>query len=68
MGTAGILSMFFGRSKPQSSSTSAFPLADAIMNFDDSSEGGISLAQRDMDDPKSTGRRSNAQRWALPPR
>lgn len=65
MGTASILSMFFGRSKPQFSSTDVFPLTDAIMDFDDSAEGVTRPARREADTTRPRGKRTNAQRWAI---
>jgi len=65
MGTASILSMFFGRSKPQFSSTDVFPLTDAIMEFDDSAEGGTRPARREADAAKPHAKRTNAQKWGI---
>lgn len=65
MGTATILSMFFGRSKPQFSSTDVFPLTDAIMDFDDSSEGGTRPARRETDTSRHPAKRTNGQKWRI---
>lgn len=65
MGTATILSAFFGRSKPQFTSTDVFPLTDAILDFDDSSEGVTQPARRESDVRKPAGKRSNAQKWRI---
>lgn len=65
MGTATILSLFFGRNKPQFTGTDVFPLTDAIMDFDDSSEGSTRPARRETDASKPVGKRSNAQKWSI---
>lgn len=65
MGTATILSMFFGRSKTPFASTDAFPLTDAIMEFDDSAESPARPARRESDSQRSKGRRTNAQKWSI---
>jgi len=65
MGTATILSMFFGRSKSQFSNTDVFPLTDAIMDFDDSSEGGTRPARRETDASRRPAKRTNGQKWRI---
>lgn len=55
--------MFFGRKNPFSA-TDAFPLSDAVMEFDDSSSAAARPARRAMDVVGTQGGRGVAQQWA----
>lgn len=55
--------MFFGRKNPFSA-TDAFPLSDAVMEFDDSSTAAVRPARRAMDVVGPQGGRSVGQQWA----
>ena len=55
--------MFFGRKNPFSA-TDAFPLSDAVMEFDDSSSAVPRPARRAMDVVGTQGGRGVAQQWA----
>ena len=65
MGTATILSMLFARRKPPFSNTDVFPLTDAIMDFDDTSEGGARPARREADAARPAVRRTHVQQWGV---
>ncbi|RZJ12551.1 MAG: diguanylate cyclase [Acidovorax sp.] len=54
--------MFFGRKNPFSA-TDAFPLSDAVMEFDDSASAMVRPARRAMDGLGPQGARSVAQQW-----
>jgi diguanylate cyclase (GGDEF)-like protein len=55
--------MFFGRKNPFSA-TDAFPLSDAVMEFDDSASSVVRPARRAMDVVGPQGGRSAGQQWA----
>ena len=54
--------MIFGRKNPFSA-TDAFPLSDAVMEFDDSSSAAVRPARRAMDGLGPRAGRSAAQQW-----
>ncbi|RYF39122.1 MAG: diguanylate cyclase, partial [Comamonadaceae bacterium] len=54
--------MFFGRKNPFSA-TEAFPLSDAVMEFDDSASAMVRPARRAMDGLGPQGARSVGQQW-----
>ncbi|MBV7455876.1 GGDEF domain-containing protein [Acidovorax sp. sif1233] len=56
--------MFFGRKNPFSA-TDAFPLSDAVMEFDDSSSAMARPARRAMDGLGPRSGRSAGQKWRL---
>lgn len=55
--------MFFGRKNPFSA-TDAFPLSDAIMEFDDSSSASVRPARRALDGLGMRAQRSPQHQWA----
>ena len=54
--------MLFGRKTPFST-TDAFPLSEAVMEFDDSSTASVRPARRALDSVGSRGRNSVRQQW-----
>ena len=66
MGAISPLTLLFGRKKPVFANTDAFPLTDAIMEFDDSSAEAVARShpsRREMDAVAGTHDRTGAQRW-----
>ena len=56
--------MFFGRKNPFSA-TDAFPLSDAVMEFDDSSSAMVRPARRALDGMGPRSGRSAREKWLL---
>ncbi|KRD27390.1 diguanylate cyclase [Acidovorax sp. Root267] len=56
--------MFFGRKNPFST-TDAFPLSDAVMEFDDSSSASVRPARRALDGVGPRNGRSAGEKWLM---
>lgn len=66
MGATSPLATLFGRKKPLFANTDAFPLTDAILEFDDSSDEPAAqrhLSRREMDLAGQPRDRAAARRW-----